>query len=245
MCITDKLCFLNGRTRGDRLGNFTFFTYNGASVVDYAIVGHDVSENIIYFTVHPLTLLSNHCYISFALKTTTFTTDSSRVNFLSDSLQKFKWNEMSKDMFRNTLNSSEIFTSTEQLINKFCDLSRAPEQINVDEMISSTNSIIVRVAKSCLTQKQVKRKGRSGLNKGAFKKRKKWYDYSCSEARKIFESAAKNLSRYPKDPIVRGKYIKCKKQYKTLVKEKKEHFVKVFLKRYSNWRIRTLKNSGT
>ena len=53
MCITNKLCFLNGRTRGDRLGNFTCLTYNGASVVDYAIVGHDVLENIIYFTVHP------------------------------------------------------------------------------------------------------------------------------------------------------------------------------------------------
>ena len=77
-------------------------------VVDYVIVGH-VLENIIYITVHPLTLLSNHCYISFSLTTTTFTTDSSGVNFLSDGLQKFKWNEMSKDMFRNTLNSSEIF----------------------------------------------------------------------------------------------------------------------------------------
>ena len=93
---------------------------------------------------------------------------------------------MSKDMFRNTLNSIEIFTSTEQLINKFTDSKHAPEQINVDEMISSTNSIIMRVANSYLIQKQVKRKGKSTLNKGAFKKRKKWYDYSCSEARKTF-----------------------------------------------------------
>ena len=81
MCTANKLCFSNGRTRGDRLGNFTCFTYDGASVVDYAVVGHDVFENIIYFTVHPLTLLSNHCYILFALKTTTFTTDSSRDSF--------------------------------------------------------------------------------------------------------------------------------------------------------------------
>ena len=36
---------------------------------------------------------------------------------------------MSKDMFRNILNSSEIFASTEQLINKFCDLKHAPEQL--------------------------------------------------------------------------------------------------------------------
>ena len=60
LCITNKFCFLNGRTSGDRLGNFTCFTYNGANIVDYAVVGHDVYENIIYFTVDPLTLLSNH-----------------------------------------------------------------------------------------------------------------------------------------------------------------------------------------
>ena len=55
--------------------------------------------------------------------------------------------------------------------------------------------------------------------------------YSCNEARKIFESAAKNLSRYPKDPVVRCKYIKCKKQYKTLVKEKKRAFRENILKK--------------
>ena len=48
LCITNKLCFLNGRTRGDRLGNFTCFAYNGANVVDYAVVGHDVYHICIY-----------------------------------------------------------------------------------------------------------------------------------------------------------------------------------------------------
>ena len=113
-------------------------------------------------------------------------------------------------------------------------------------MISSANSVIMRAVNSYLTQKQVKRKGRSSLNKSAFEKRKKWYDYSCSEARKTFEAAAKNLSRYPKDPVVRGKYIKCKKSsIKLWSRRKKEHFVKIFVKRNNDWRIRSLKNSGT
>ena len=152
---------------------------------------------------------------------------------------------MSEDMFKNTLNSSEIFTSTKQLINKFSGLKHAPEQINVDDMICSTNAIITRVANSCLTQKQVKRKGRPSLNKSAFKKRKKWHGYSSSKARKTFESAAKNVSRYPKDPVVRGKHIKSKKQRKSLVKKKKRAFRENILKKYNRWRIRTLKNSGT
>ena len=89
-------------------------------------------------------------------------------------------------------------------------------------MISSTYSIIKRVASSYLIQKQVKRKGRSSLNKGAFNKRNKLYDYSCSKARKLFESAAKHLSRYPKDPVMRGKYIKCKNSIKLGKGEKRE-----------------------
>ena len=56
--------------------------------------------------------------------------------------------------------------------SKFSDLKHASEQINVDEIISSTNSVIMRVGNSCLTEKHVKRKGRSSLNKGAIKKRK-------------------------------------------------------------------------
>ena len=56
ICITHKLCFL-----GDRLGNTVCFTYKfSTSVVEYAIVGHNVSQNIIYFTAHLLNLLSNH-----------------------------------------------------------------------------------------------------------------------------------------------------------------------------------------
>ena len=63
---------------------------------------------------------------------------------------------MSKDLFRNTLNSSETFTRTEQLINRFSDLKHTPEQINFDEMISSTKSIIIRVANSCLHKNRLK-----------------------------------------------------------------------------------------
>ena len=52
--ITNKLCFLNGRTRGDGLGNFTCFTYDDASVVNFAVVGHNVFEDIIYFVIFHL-----------------------------------------------------------------------------------------------------------------------------------------------------------------------------------------------
>ena len=72
---------------GDRLGNFTRFTNH--AVPNHAICGLDVLmfENIVYFALHPLILVSNDHYISYALKTATFTADSGRnIIFLSDSL---------------------------------------------------------------------------------------------------------------------------------------------------------------
>ena len=39
----------------------------------------------------------------------------------------------------------------------------------------------------------------------------------------------KNLQRFPKDPIVRGRYHKLKKQYKRLVKDKEHAFRKKML----------------
>ena len=59
---------LNGRTKGDYIGQFTCQTYNGASVVDYAIVSADILQSIGYFTVSNLTEFSHHCFISFALE---------------------------------------------------------------------------------------------------------------------------------------------------------------------------------
>ncbi len=61
LCFFNSLCFLNGRKLGDRMGNYTCFTYNGVSVVDYAIVSQKRFDSIKFFEVLPLTLLSNHC----------------------------------------------------------------------------------------------------------------------------------------------------------------------------------------
>ena len=65
-------------------------------------------------------------------------------------------------------------------------------------------------------------------------KKKKWFDKSCEEAKKEAESAIKNLRRYPKDPVVRGRYNKLKKQYKTLIRTKKRMFRESILMKIQN-----------
>ena len=67
LCISSKLCILNGRTTGDRTGKFTCFTNTGQSVVDYNIVSKTLYNRIECFIVHDLYPWSHHCPVSMTI----------------------------------------------------------------------------------------------------------------------------------------------------------------------------------
>jgi hypothetical protein len=67
-CCGNGLIALNGRSKGDFVGQFTCHTYNGASVVDYAIVSHNLFPFISHFSVSALTEFSHHCFLFFVMK---------------------------------------------------------------------------------------------------------------------------------------------------------------------------------
>ena len=63
-CKTEPLRILNGRKLGDLLGNFTCFTPQGSSAVDYGAVSPELFRQVPYFSVAPLCLpLSDHTQI--------------------------------------------------------------------------------------------------------------------------------------------------------------------------------------
>jgi hypothetical protein len=72
LCCRNDLILLNGRMKGDHVGQFTCQTYNGASVVDYTIVSSEVMREIKYFTVSEIPHFSHHCFLSFGLETESY-----------------------------------------------------------------------------------------------------------------------------------------------------------------------------
>ena len=69
LCHTFNLKILNGRSRGDPLGNFTYNNVNlGASTIDYSICSQNIYENINNFMVLPQNELSDHCKIVTEIK---------------------------------------------------------------------------------------------------------------------------------------------------------------------------------
>ena len=102
ICISNDLYFLNGRIRGNNSGKFTSHKFNGASVVDYAIVRSCLLDKIIYFSVHSPDYYSCHCSISFCLKMRPF--DRS----MNDSNESFKLLPM-PDSFEWEKNANVVF----------------------------------------------------------------------------------------------------------------------------------------
>ena len=68
ICNSHNLRFLNGRMQGDMLGKFTCHKFNGASTIDYAILSQSLLEDVVNFSVLPLSFFSSHCPITTLLQ---------------------------------------------------------------------------------------------------------------------------------------------------------------------------------
>ena len=71
LCKTCDLRILNGRSKGDTLGKFTFHSINGISTVDYIIVSHDLFTSVQGFAVKQPNIFSDHSQIVCWIKTGT------------------------------------------------------------------------------------------------------------------------------------------------------------------------------
>ena len=91
---------------------------------------------------------------------------------------------------------------------------------SIDTVVASINEVVNDAARKCFATKNCKKNKNRHINS----RHKRWFDKGCEEAKKELLLSAKNLQRFPKDPIVRGRYHKLKKQYERLVKDKEHGF---------------------
>jgi hypothetical protein len=120
LCCGNELIILNGRTKGDYIGQFTCHTYNGASVVDYTMVSSEMLQSVNHFTVSNITEFSHHCFLSFALEAEPrLGVDKGETLQLLPLPASFVWNDDLKNTLReNFINSnvsSEMNTLFESL----------------------------------------------------------------------------------------------------------------------------------
>ena len=180
LCRSLGLYMLNGRTRGDSLGRFTYCSTLGTSVVDYAITDMDPSS-ISAFTVRPQTPLTDHCQINVYLKTNGQQNNKQPEPCKMFELQTYKWAPDSDDTFKNILTSPKI-------TNLIHDFLSAKFQTNQSEINRAVTEILNIFHKSA---------NKAGLTKKSYKTKQKpkgdeWFDEDCKNIRKNLRNLSKS-----------------------------------------------------
>ncbi|CAC5385034.1 unnamed protein product [Mytilus coruscus] len=139
------LRILNGRTRGDLIGQLTWHNPRGSSIVDFFIVSEELLDKVDFFKVHNfLADLSDHSQVSFMLnidmKVPVLDTRSEHSQITPP---RYIWNEESALKFQTALTSNDM---QEKISNVLSDDSYS------QNMTSKLNDIIYEAAGKSLKQ---------------------------------------------------------------------------------------------
>lgn len=211
ICIESKLRILNGRCLGDTLGSFTCHTYNGSSVVDYAIASEKICKDILYFHVQKFDgTLSDHCMTTTLIQIKKpLSTQSKEINLNTLQLPQ-KWSDKVKNIFTANINNTE----TQNKINQLHTLVNTSDTAN---LIDSLTTLFV----NNLPKKQFKPKPKKCKST---KRTEKWYDKSLHDLRKILQRKAHYISTNPYDKPARLSYYCMLKRYRKLRKAKHKEY---------------------
>jgi exonuclease III len=241
LCRSSGLRIVNGRILGDSLGNYTCFSHTGSpSVIDYMLAHEDIFSIIDSFHVHDPTPHSIHCSLSVIIKTniphsdTNF--DHTNIDLLSQTPRpiQYKWDEDSNLKFNQSMASPSI----QALLNKFSSHKHGLDKEDINSALEDINNIIHQNAKlakiKCIhpgpRNKTLKNKAKpTPFNK-------KWYDKDCNLVARQLKEKCKKLRLFPHDQSIIHAYRSKRKEYKKLLKWKKNTFRNKIIDKLDNLR---------
>ncbi|XP_073973044.1 uncharacterized protein [Rhodnius prolixus] len=193
-----NLVILNGRTPGDMLGEFTYISSNGCSVIDLCSVTSDLIPRIENFQVGKQ-LFSDHLPIVLHIYCNEICNDDDVLPLLP----KLQWNNNMKCGFEEKL-------------------KRQLETFDISSVnVLTLTDYLIHCIWECVPSRIVKQKNKL-LN---FQARNVWFDGDCLKARCRSFSVLK-LFRKTNSTIVKAAYLRENRLYKALCKKKEIDFFK-------------------
>ena len=216
-CIGHQLRILNGRNLGDSFGNYTCFTPNGCSTVDYAIVSENVLDGIFFFRVKEFlpTLSDCHCQIEWRLLSSCMKTDKLSVNDktkLKPMPPRYIWSDDSADSFQKALTTDTVKSK----ISGFLNTPFMGDTNSINLASEKLVNIFVEAADKSLKKPKQKIKGKP--------KNPKWFDCNLQQMRFNLMSYGKVYTRFPRDPVVKNHFYKLYREYNKARKAKRKSF---------------------
>ena len=207
-CTATHSYVANGRTLGDFQGKYTCHEVRGSSAVDYAVVGESLQKLIRKFRVLPPSVGSDHCPIKLEMLYTPGGTLHPKIKN-SKLKPSIKWTEQAKEAFLWHMDLPGTQGRLDELEKSIDDPAN-----NIDVATRKLQNIYTSALRGGLGKKSTRKKTRP----------KKWYDRTCSEMSKNLKLTAYLLSKSPRDPFLRGRLIKSRKEYKKLLRLKKSEY---------------------
>ena len=219
ICQAFNLNILNGRSRGDPLGNFTYNDPNlGASAIDYSICSSNIYEWIKNFMVLPQNEISDHCKI--------VTEFHLSIPNETPNIDKYHWEDLSKDFKWDSNQSTRFYQVI--LNSKDClkEIKQRLEAGLIDSSGKKIQELIINAAQNVFEPKPKKSKGKKGKNtkNQKSKNQKKWFDKECNEMKHDVRKIGREKNREPFNTIIRQKYQEKLKLYKSKCNHKRNRF---------------------
>ena len=212
LCKGACMRIVNGRLGDDfGVGNFTFISSQGMSLIDYLLAKECNFARLSRFTILPINEWSDHCPMQFALFC------NNPVNELYYDDEIVKWNDNFKSIFRTSL------------IAKLPLLNNIITDVNLNKQSVSSAvrdfTAVMREVTDPLFVKHVTRKPFSNFSDVPLGNRKEWFDKDCDDARNRYLHAQNAF--YQNKSEKNRMYLCCrKKEYKNLIRIKKRLFVR-------------------
>ncbi len=216
LCKGLGLYIINGRTRGDSLGRFTYCSRLGASVVDYSIT--DIDPNFINaFIVRPQLPISDHCQTVLYLNQSIDRVSTAPLKHekLFPLKPKLRGNQSSAEQFKENMSSSVILN----ILDHFMSTDFTPDTNGINAATSNLNNIFQTLA----TISNTKPPNKHRTNKQKIKKNM-WFDNECTCLRKDLRQLSNKKHKEPANQTLRLAYSNCLKNYKKLICNKRDQY---------------------
>ncbi|UYV78723.1 hypothetical protein LAZ67_16002554 [Cordylochernes scorpioides] len=191
----NSLTIINGRSTGDREGDFTYVSERGSSTIDYCIVSQGILEKISDFRIETQ-MYSDH--LPLILKLTVQNTYENKSKGEEYGVTRYRWTAGGIKTFKQELKELQV--------------------VKISNLDSSVNTFTQRITEAMSTS------GIMYSTKGATGKSKPWFDKNCYDMKKLTKESLKEFRRTNRKEDLES-YALHRKKYLGLLDDKRRKYI--------------------
>ena len=187
------------------------FTYNGCSLVDYAVVSAEMFNKIAQFRVHALMSLSDHCAISCSIMCSGIKVNHTTQTHPDPLPGKSVWNTEYLDTYTEKIQSQDTRRKLHLFFKQEFD--------NCNKAVHAFSFLLCETASA--SKKSIK--GHAQQRKPRAK-RKPWFSDSCKDLHKVVKKYAKLVKMFPFNSTYRKEFYSYRSKFRRMCNTQKRKF---------------------